>query len=225
MRLEQISCRYTAVALHSCPFSLKENGTPQNSPLRSNRKFALTLALATLLAVSPAFAQNYAAPGPPPDPFATLADQPATHSGITFDKNMMGIAQSVLQSSGLDEKRAAAAVTGISYDMYHYARPAFYTPEAMNALLAGYKAAGWKHLVNANQTAANTAQPEKPVTDLWLHFSGVDIDAVTVLTRAPKTMNVVRITGDLRPLDLLHLSGHLGIPKVDPSAVMVPDRN
>jgi hypothetical protein len=35
-------------------------------------------------------------------------------------------------------------------------------------------------------------------------------------------MTVVRITGDLKPLDLLRLSGHFGIPKVDPSAVMVP---
>jgi hypothetical protein len=187
--------------------------------------FVQGLALATLLAVSSASAQQYAAPGPPPDPFATLADQPAIHSGITFDRNMMQMAQSVLQSNGMDEKRAAAAITGISYDMYHYSKPAFYTPEAMDALLASYKAGGWKHLVNANQTAANTAQPEKPVTDLWLHFSGADIDAVTVLTRAPKTMNVVRIACDLRPLDLLHLSGHLGIPKMDPSAVMVPDKN
>jgi hypothetical protein len=185
----------------------------------------LALALATLLAVSSASAQNLATPGLASDPFATLADQPATHSGVTFDRNMMQIAQSVLQSNGLDEKRAAAAITGIAFDNYRYSRPAFYTPEAMDALLASYKATGWKHLVNANQTAANTAQPDKPVTDLWLHFSGADIDAVTVLTRAPKTMNVVRITGDLRPLDLLHLSGHLGIPKVDPSAVMVPDRN
>jgi hypothetical protein len=182
-------------------------------------------------------AQQYAPPAAPPPPaaiypgpdmtqaFASLSDQPATHSGITFDRNMMQIAQGVLEANGLDEKRAAAAITGISFDTYHYQRPAFYTPEAMNAVLAGFKAAGWKHLVNANQTAANTAQPDKPVTDLWLHFSGADIDGVTVLTRGVKTMNVVRISGDLRPLDLLHLSGKFGIPKVDPGAVMVPDRN
>ena len=36
-------------------------------------------------------------------------------------------------------------------------------------------------------------------------------------------MNVIRITGDLRPLDLLHLAGHFGIPKVSPDAIMVPD--
>jgi hypothetical protein len=35
-------------------------------------------------------------------------------------------------------------------------------------------------------------------------------------------MNLIQVAGDLRPLDLLHLSGHFGIPKVDPSAVMVP---
>ena len=162
----------------------------------------------------------------PSDPFATLSDQPATHSGVTFDRTMLGIAQAALQSAGgLDEKRAAAALTGISFDNYRFARPAFYTPEAMSALLEGYKAAGWKHLVNVNQTPANSAQPSHPLTDLWLHFSGADIDSVTVLTRAPQTMNVIRITGDLRPLDLLHLSGKFGIPRVDPSAVMVPDHN
>ena len=185
----------------------------------------LALALATLLAVSPASTQNLVPPGLGPDPFATLTDQPATHSGVTFDRSMMEMAQSVLQSNGLDEKRAAAAITGIAFDTYRYQHPAFYTPEAMAALLDGYKAAGWKHLVNANQTPANSAQPDHTITDLWLHFHGADIDSVTVLSRAPKNMTVIRLTGDLRPLDLLHLSGHLGIPKVDPSAVMVPDRN
>jgi hypothetical protein len=185
----------------------------------------LALALATLFAISSAPAQNFAPTVPAPDPFATLADQPATHSGINFDRNMMQIAQSVLESNGLDEKRAAAAITGIAFDNYRYQRPAFYTPEAMAALLEGYKAAGWKHLVNANQTPANSAQPDHAITDLWLHFHGADIDSLTVLTRSPKNMTVIRVTGDLRPLDLLHLSGHLGIPKVDPNAVMVPDRN
>jgi hypothetical protein len=33
------------VALHLCPFSLKENGTPPDSPLHSNRNFALMLPL------------------------------------------------------------------------------------------------------------------------------------------------------------------------------------
>jgi hypothetical protein len=60
------------------------------------------------------------------------------------------------------------------------------------------------------------------ITDLWLHNSGADINGVTVLTRSPRDMSVIQITCELRPLDLVHLSGHFGIPKVDPNAVMVP---
>jgi hypothetical protein len=172
-------------------------------------------------------AAAFGAQAPPVTPqiFSTLADQPATHTGFVFDRSMMQIAQSFLESGGLDEKRAAAALTSISFDTYKYPQPAFYTPEAMASLVAAYRAAGWKHLVNGNQSVANSAQPKTTITDLWLHFSGADIDDVTVLVRAPKNMNVIQVTGDLRPLDLVHLGGHFGIPKVDPNAVMVPAPN
>ena len=201
----------------------------------------LGLALALMLPAA-AFAQaypQYPPPPPPPPPgyaipvfpgpdmtrlFMSLSDVPATHTGFTFDRSMMQVAQSVLQQNGIDAGRAAAAITSIAFDRFQYQQPAFYTPEAMAALIQGYRAAGWKHLVNGNQTPANTAQPRTMATDLWLHFAGADIDAVTVLTRTSRDMNVVHITGALRPLDLLHLAGHFGIPRVDPDAVMVPDR-
>jgi len=154
--------------------------------------------------------------------FAMLSEQPGTHTGFVFDRSMLQMAQNLLESNGVDAHRAAAAINSIAVDSYHYPQAAFYTPEAITALLASYHAAGWKHLVNANQTVANTAQPTHPVTDLWLHYSGADIDGVTVLSRAARDMNVIQLQCDLRPLDLLHLSGHFGIPKVDPNAVMVP---
>jgi hypothetical protein len=122
----------------------------------------------------------------------------------------------------LDADRAAAALNSISFDNYRYAEPAFYTPETMASIMEGFHRAGWKHLVNGNQTPANSAQPRTAITDVWLHFTGADIDHVTVLVRAARQMNLVQIAGDLRPLDLIHLSGHFGIPKVDPNAVMVP---
>jgi len=202
--------------------------------MRPKSSLSLSLVLAASL-VPGAFAQQYAVAGPAPTPrvyvpagpnlqqqLATLTDQPATHTGFSFDKNMLQLAQGVLIAQGMDERRAALALKGISVDNYRYHQPAFYTPEAMGALIDGYHAAGWKHLVNANQTPANTAQPRGTATDLWLHFSGTDIDGVTVLTRASKMMNVVQLSCDLRPLDLVHLGGHFGIPKVDPNTVMVP---
>jgi len=151
-----------------------------------------------------------------------LADQPATHTGFVMDRSEMRIARSMLQSGGLDADRAAAALSSISFDTYHYREPAFYTPETMASIVEAYHRAGWKHMVNGNRLPANSAQPHTAITDLWLHFSGADIDHVTILVRAAHDMNLVQVSGDLRPLDLIHLSGHFGIPKVDPNAVMVP---
>jgi hypothetical protein len=180
---------------------------------------SLLTAMLTLAALPPLQAQQ---PANINQSLSTLADQPATHTGFVFDRTMIESARGLL---GLDDARAAAAIKSIAIDTYRYPQPAFYTPEAMASLIARYHAAGWKHLVNVNQTPANTAQPTHAVTDLWLHFTGADIDGVTVLSRASRNMNVIQLTCDLRPLDLIHLSGHLGIPKVDPNAVMVPAPN
>ena len=182
---------------------------------------AVGLAAATL-----SFAQGL--PGVPPgaqQAFLNLADQPATHTAFTFDRSMLQIAQNLLASGGMDANHAAAALTGISVDNYRYAQPAFYTPETMASIINAYHIAGWKHLVDANQTPASSAQPHTSVTDLWLHYTAGDVTGVTVLTRSPRDMSVIQIACELRPLDLVHLSGHFGIPKVDPNAVMVPAPN
>jgi hypothetical protein len=183
------------------------------------------LLLPALLSATLIFAYAQPPAGRPADlqgALMNLADQPATHTSFSFDRSELQVAQNLLESGGLDANRAPAALTGISVDNYRYPRPAFYIPETMASIIANYHAAGWKHLVNANQTPANTAQPHSTVTDLWLRFAGPDITGITVLTRSPRDMSVIQIACELRPLDLIHLSGHFGIPKVDPNAVMVP---
>ncbi|HEX7157647.1 MAG TPA: hypothetical protein VF214_01430 [Edaphobacter sp.] len=182
-------------------------------------RLPICLFAAFALALPAAHAQQ---PAGVPQNLSELADQPGTHVSVTFDRSMLDYARTFIDSGNAQAKHAAASLQSITVDTFHYQRPAFYTPEAMSALAATYHAAGWKHLVNANQTPATSAQPIGPITDMWLHFSGAEIDDVTVLVRAPRDMNLIQISCMLRPLDLLHLSGHFGIPKVDPDAVMVP---
>lgn len=158
-----------------------------------------------------------------------LADQPATHTGFVFDRSMLQAARIVLQSEGMTPERAAAALSSVSYDNYRYPQPAVYTSQTMASIVALYRSAGWKHLIDAHgaphhATDSGTANP-KTITDLWLHFTGPDVDGITVLARGSRNMNVIQVACDLRPLELIHLSGHFGIPKVDPGAVMVPDPN
>lgn len=115
------------------------------------------------------------------------------------------------------------AIHSVTVTHYQFQAPAFYVPEALSALRAAFGSAGWKHLIEANVSRREEASPQKPLTDLWLHFQGADIDNIAVLVRGPRQMDAVELSGMLRPLDLVHLSGRFGIPKVDPDAVMIPD--
>ncbi len=141
-----------------------------------------------------------------------LTTQSASHSAFTFDRNML---QSMLgnQSVGLNS---------VTVENYRFRETAFYVPEELSALRHAYDAAGWKHLIDAHAGPREEVSPLKPITDLWLHFQGAEIDDVAVLIRAPRQMNLIEVSGMLRPLDLMHLAGHFGIPKVDPDAMMVP---
>ena len=159
------------------------------------------------------------APGPTaPQPpgaaqaLAGLTSQPASHSAFTFDRDML---QALLGNRPI-------GLNSVTVENYRYHEPAFYVPEELAALRHAYNAAGWKHLVDAHATPREQASPVKPITDLWLHYRGAEIDDVAVLVRAPKQMSLIEVSGMLRPLDLVHLGGHFGIPKVDPGAVMVP---
>ncbi len=169
---------------------------------------------------------------PPPgmeEMIGSLAPQPASRSSFTFDRNMLQLAAGFLN----DGEGPPMQLDSIRVENYHYQEPAFYVPQAMHALTAMLEATGWKHLVEQHPgpTTAPTMVPGAPpaatpprrtLTDLWLHLTGMDIDNVLVLVRSPRQMNVIEVSGNLRPLDLIHLSGHFGIPRVDPNVVMVP---
>jgi hypothetical protein len=147
-----------------------------------------------------------------------LTSESANHTAFTFDHDMLQSAAGFLT----DDQGRPIQLNSITVENYRYHEPAFYIPENMHALVRSFDAAGWKHLVDQHVSAREAASPQKPVTDLWLHFSGPDIDNVMVLVRGVKQMSVIEVSGELKPLDLIHLSGHFGIPRVDPGAVMVP---
>jgi hypothetical protein len=173
------------------------------------------LAACALVVVTLAVAQQ---PAGVADALENLTSEHGSHTSVTFDRDMLQAADGFLN----DGSGPTAQLSSITFESYHFHEPAFYIPEGMHALVGAYDAAGWKHLVDQHASAKDSAAPQKPLTDLWLHFRGADIDAVTVVVRGVKQMNVIEVSGDLRPLDLVHLSGHFGIPKVDPGAVMVP---
>jgi hypothetical protein len=152
------------------------------------------------------------------DALRNMTSEPANHTAFTFDHDMLQSAVGFLN----DDQGPPMQLNSITVENYRYHEPAFYIPERMHALVATFDAAGWKHLVDQHAPPRDATMPHGTLTDLWLHFTGADIDNVMVLLRGGREMTVIEVSGQLRPLDLVHLSGHFGIPKVDPDAVMVP---
>jgi hypothetical protein len=98
-----------------------------------------------------------------------------------------------------------------------------YDVRKLDAIRDQYKAAGWKHLVSKESHAATSVPvPTAPGpyavgaeghTDLYIKMQGADVVGMVVVQASSRNLNVVALTGDLSPIDLLHLRGHFGIPK------------
>ncbi len=129
---------------------------------------------------------------------------------------MLAAADGFFSGQDPEARRVAAGLTSVTVHNYHYRDGASYDSGAFAALDGDFRLAGYQHLVNAN------AHGGPSTTDLWLRFAGANVNSVVVLTRGDRNMSAIVVDCTLRPLDLLHLGGHFGIPQMAPGAVMVP---
>jgi len=181
--------------------------------------------------------RSFAADQPPtewlPAGIEQLGKTAEFHTDFTFDKTMLQMASGLVDGGDPDTRKAIAKLNRITVHLYKYAAPGMYDPRQLDAIRQQYKAAGWNHLVStqshtanagpaAGAPAPNTATPGAPVlnslnaqghTDLYIKFQGTDVVGMVVVQASPRNLNVVALSGDLSPLDLLHLRGHFGIPK------------
>jgi hypothetical protein len=142
--------------------------------------------------------------------------QATTHTVTAFDPGM-------LQSANARFTHSKAVFNGITLENFSYPERSFFVPWRMAALSAAYDAAGYNHLVDRYiDDVHKIGMPRTTLIDLWLHYDGTNIDRVMIMLRAPQQMRLFELTGTLKPWDLVHLSGHFGIPAIDPRAVIVP---
>ncbi|HEX6495343.1 MAG TPA: hypothetical protein VF018_07670 [Acidobacteriaceae bacterium] len=143
-----------------------------------------------------------------PQGMEMLSRTAAFHSDFTFDRSMLQLASGMWDGPG--DPRLADAVSrldGISVHSYHYAAPGMYDPRLLDAVRRRYSALGWQHLVTAHPRSSDGA------TDLWISFQHMRATGAVVLFQSPTNLNLIAFSGNLSPLDLLHLRGHFGIPR------------
>lgn len=152
-----------------------------------------------------------------------MVAEASSRTEFTFDRSMLEMVDKYIDNAPAEFKQAAAGIESITVRNYRFANgggqeAGSQAGAGMGAINRSYRAAGWKHLVNKSVQSDGAGL----LTDMWMHFNGAEIDHLAVLVRGDKNVTFLSVACWLQPLDLLHLSGHFGIPRMDPNAVMTP---
>lgn len=175
------------------------------------------LALAILIALSVAqitIAQP--APGLIPQGLDSLRHLANSKTEFTLDHSMLVFA-SKLDQDNVDLQRVIAGVSGVSVHSFHFPSPWMYDPAALDEMKEEYHSAGWKHLVNKHEKDGGPG-----ATDVWIRFENNAISNIAILAARANEVNLVAVSGSISPMDLSHLGGHFGIPKIE-GGVLVPN--
>ena len=185
--------------------------------MRLSRMSFLLLIAIFLANLSPAQQSNSSQPHEwVPQGIEALRQEASSKTDFTLDHSMLILA-SKLDPNNEDLRRVIAGVSGVSVHNYRYSRPWMYDPEALNAIKEEYRSAGWKQLVNNRDKNGGAG-----VTDLWIRLQNNAISNIAILVARSSEVDFFLVSGSISPLDLSHLGGHFGIPKIE-GGVMVPN--
>jgi hypothetical protein len=144
-----------------------------------------------------------------PQGIEALRQSASSKTEFTLNHSMLVFA-SKLDSDNEDFRRVIAGISGISVHDYHFPQPWTFDPEVLNSVKQEYQAAGWKQLVSKHEKGEG-----RGVTDLWIRFENKAISNVAILFARSNEVNFIVVSGSISPLDLSHLGGHFGIPKIE----------
>jgi Domain of unknown function (DUF4252) len=138
-----------------------------------------------------------------------LRQHASSKTEFTLDHSMLVMA-SKLEPDNEDLRRVIAGISGISVHSYRFPVAWVYDPEATNSVKDEYRAAGWKQLVSNFRKDKGSE-----TTDVWVRLENNAISNVAVLLAKLHEVDFVVVSGSVSPLDLSHLGGHFGIPKIE----------
>ena len=154
-----------------------------------------------------------------PKGIESLGQNASSRTEFTLDHSMLVFA-SKLDQDNEDLRRVIAGVNGVSVHRYRFPKPGMYDSEILSSVRQQYHAAGWKHMVSTHEKDGGSG-----ATDLWIRFENKAIRNIAVLFAGHNQLNFIAVSGSISPLDLFHLGGHFGIPKIEGGAIVPVPRS
>lgn len=185
-------------------------------------KFFRHLLFLLVPVIAASFVQAQQQPPTPdwtPRGIEVLGREATSRTEFTMDRSMLVFAAKMDQDN-LDLERVIAGINGVSVHSYHFREPGLYDRGALIPVRDQFRLGGWNHLVSDHDKSGGLKS-----TDLWIRFEGATISNIAFLYAGETQVNLVSVSGSISPLDLFHLSGHFGIPKMDGGAVVPVPQN
>lgn len=153
-----------------------------------------------------------------PQSVEDLGQNASSRTEFTLDRSMLVLASKNDQDDS-NLRRVIAGVDGVSVHHFRFQGPGMYDPQILSAVRHDYSMAGWQHISKAHDKYGYPGG-----ADLWIHLEHNTIRNIAVLFAGANQVNFIEVSGSISPIDLLHLAGHFGIPRIE-GGVVVPAPN
>jgi len=150
-----------------------------------------------------------------PQGIDALRQMASSKTEFTLDHSMLVLA-SKLDPGDENLQRVIAGISGVSVHNFRFSRPWVYDPAVLDSVKSEYGSGGWKQMVN------NHDKSGQGTNSVWIRFDNNAISNVAMLFTRANEVDFVVVSGSISPMDLSHLGGHFGIPKIE-GGVMVPN--
>src|ERR1019366_6967328 len=147
-----------------------------------------------------------------PPALQMLSARAAVKNSFTLDRTMLGMAAGLVPDSDADTRHAMNKLDGVSVHMLRFGAAGMADESQVEAIRASYHLRGWKHLVT---TSKGSGPLHNGTTDVWFVLDGMNVRGAVVLAETPKSVTLVTVAGNLNPVDVMHLRGHFGIPRLE----------
>lgn len=164
-----------------------------------------------LLLTLPAVAQDIQ-PNFPVELDKKLAARASDVNEVTMNKTMLKFASQFLDGKGKDDAQAQRLIQNLNaiyVRNYEFSEPGQYTPEDLKIIRQQFLGPDWNPMVKVR------SKKGEGDTDVYVKMVGTEVKGMFVLDAEPKELDMVYISGSIRPEDLKELSGNFGVPNLN----------
>jgi len=171
-------------------------------------RYVLFTVLAASAASAQAPTQNWF-----PQVIENFGQNASSRTEFSLDHSMLVLASKIDQDDD-SLRHIIAGVDGVSVHRFRFQNMGMYDPRIVNAAREEYHRAGWQRIAGSHDKNGPGS------TELWVHLQNNAIRNIDVLFIGRDQVNFVAVSGSISPIDLMHLAGHFGIPRMQGGIVL-----